>query len=406
MFFILVIPSRFYLRNSMLKSTNMKSFLFIVLLINCSLSFAQMTSNTKEGIDTRWISVEPNMNNTVLFQTNSGQDSLIHLIDFVEKLTKEGAPIYYLESNDFKDKTKYYVDIEPFPNKDSVRNFYADDYVVTNEVSKTNNFIVGLSFYIALKNSDGYDIIVMEGGDETALIAPVIYSFIQKNEVTNIRIREEMVYDANTFTYSFKPVGIYLAPQKGNNSNFEIWIDFNRLTSKIKHPESYDWFNFINERKYMGFQYKQSEKNENQYFPSTIEEYSYDEIIDEKTNLKLVLTKRTVLDSAVSHIEEVDNNKFITSNYRDCTYDILVIEGQKTKFIRTFKTSDFINIENAELAGKVITTYVSFVEYNKNSKKITLEYALINPVTRESYQYYIVLNKDGSFSNIQKKKVQ
>lgn len=358
-----------------------------------------MTLNTKEGIDTRWISIEPNLNNSLLFQSGNTNDTLTYLIDFIEKLTKEGAPIYYIENNDIMDKTKYYVDIEPFPNDDSVRRFYPDDQIVSNELSKINNFIIGLSYYNSLKNYDGYDIIVMEGGgEEIVLIAPLIYSFIQKNEVTNIRIREELGYDTNTFTYSFKPVGIYLAPQKGNNSNYEIWIDFNRLTTKIEHPESYEWYNFITERKYSGFQYKQSEKNENQYFPSKTEEYSYDELIDVKSNLKLEVTKKTLLNAAIEHTQEIDNNKFVTNVYRDFTFEIKVFEGNKTKFKKSFSTYDFINMDNVELEGKLISTYVSFVEYNKQRKRITLEFNLVNPVTGQSYQYFLIINKDGSYS--------
>ncbi len=392
------------MKNLILTSTINKSILFLILFLKSSFSFSQMTSNTKEGIDTRWISIEPNSNNTILFQSSSKNDTLIYLIDFIEKLTKEGAPIYYIEKNDIKDKTKYYVDIEPFPNDDSVRRFYPDDQIVSNELSKINNFIIGLSYYNTLKNYDGYEIIVMEGGgEEIVLIAPLIYSFIQKNEVTNIRIREELVYNSDSKSFDFKPVGLYLSPQIGNNSNYEIWIDINRLTSNIENPESYVWFNFIKEMKYTGFQYMQSEKNENQYFPSKIEEYSYDEIIDDKSNLKIEVTKKTLLDAAVEHTKEIDNNKFVTNVYRDFTFEIKVFEGNKTKFKKTFKTSDFLNKENNELEGKLISTFVSFVEYNKQRKRITLEFNLVNPVTGQSFQYFLFINKDGSYSILPKK---
>lgn len=239
----------------------MKIITLISIVFISFIGYSQSKLVDKTEINTRWINLKSDAHNSILFQTENHSDSLKNMIDFIEKMTKEGASIYFLEKNDIEDKFKYYADIFAFPNRDSILAKYPDDHFVKWKLKNPQNFIVGLKYYCSLKTADSLDVVIIEnGGDELVLIAPIIYTFIEKNAISNIRIREELIYNSKTQTFEFSPVGIFLAPQVGNNSNYEIWIDFERLKSNIPNPEKYDWYNFILNKQYSGVQYMQTER--------------------------------------------------------------------------------------------------------------------------------------------------
>lgn len=238
----------------------MKITIIFVLFFNVTLSFSQ--SIFEDTTKIRWISVKRSPNNEFLFSKEKNRDSINTLIQLIEHASFEKKEIFFLERSEIDYKTKLYPAIKSIEQKDSIEEFICIDQLsINSNYNNENSFLIRLDDDSILSYEDSNDVVVWcEGiiGLECIVLAPNTSFQFPKMDIYNIKIREELKRNPINNQLEYLPVGFTFSPCYGNGTNYQIWIDINRLKKAYPNHSSI-WYEYFAEKSYLGIQYMQKE---------------------------------------------------------------------------------------------------------------------------------------------------
>ncbi|MBY0245722.1 MAG: DUF4738 domain-containing protein [Sphingobacteriaceae bacterium] len=134
-----------------------------------------------------------------------------------------------------------------------------------------------------------------------------------------------------------------------------------------------------------------------QYFPEKYEENTIDTILDSKENLRISITKKTLMNKSVSFSHTSKKSTTSVFHFRDYSSEITVYKSNKILFNRTFNKNDFEQIGDENFLNQAITLNTWVQEYDKQSKIIKIQHVIGVPETCWSYHFTLFIDKDGKF---------
>ena len=133
------------------------------------------------------------------------------------------------------------------------------------------------------------------------------------------------------------------------------------------------------------------------YIPEQYEEFTTDTIIDSKLKLRLIITRKAIMDKAIPYIITTENNLTETQYYRDYSSEIIVYKADEILFKRTLVKNDFEQIGDEEFMYKAITHNTWFNEYDKKNKLIKISHVIGVPETDWNYHFTLFIDNKGNY---------
>lgn len=229
----------------------MKSFIIIIVLFFSLQIIAQNTDTF--CIKTRYISVKPTEENASLFT-------------FKQKKNKNSLPDVMVRNIYFGGRVKGidYSDLGSWCELNS-------------KMTASGSFHTKYQFYIEqitpLKNVFGEDSMIMlieqnlsHKRDDGIIVYDTVYQYIypsldtlnvKSSEISGIRIKEDLVFDEKTYSYTFQPVALGFCVQKNADVEIELfWVELEELFDKISQNKKYKWADLLQKKLYQGEVYK------------------------------------------------------------------------------------------------------------------------------------------------------
>ncbi len=137
--------------------------------------------------------------------------------------------------------------------------------------------------------------------------------------------------------------------------------------------------------------------NNVKYIPEQYEENTIDTILDSKSNLRVVIIRKTLMDKSVSFKYTHENDQTETHFYRDYLSEITVFRADSILFKRIFYKNDFEQIGDEEFLKEAITYNTWIQEYDKKTKTIKISHVISVPETDWNYHFTLFIDKNGKF---------
>lgn len=232
----------------------MRQVVIISFLLIYTHLYAQLPDEDTTKI--RWISVERTKENDFLF-TDTSSTSLLSLLTTANQELKK---VFFLELPEIELKTRMYPTITNVASDSLQNRCKSDAFSYNDSYDNGNSFSIIMNSSFPLEESDSNDLTIWCPGDYGMLcyVYPPSTSFkIPLKDVSNIKIREEFLFNPTTKKYEFKPVGFTFYPMYDNFSAYQLWIDIDRLEKT--YPEiSRKCITYLRSKQYKGFQYMQN----------------------------------------------------------------------------------------------------------------------------------------------------
>ncbi len=220
----------------------MKQFLLVAALFYAGVSVGQ----NDPCIKSRWIAVKNNEENKVLF------DKTYSILKTIKLNVEAGKMEVYYEGKNARNRGEWY----PIPYEEHIVNEETGDTIYTEY--RADYFEIRIQSDIPLTDEYGDPMIFTHSdGTQSYLYPPAEVHVIDLDRITEIRIKEERVQNAEG-DYFFQPTGVSFYMDYGYLGGRELfWISVNELFTSTAEIEAYPWYPFIQNRNYSGFQYMQ-----------------------------------------------------------------------------------------------------------------------------------------------------
>lgn len=140
-----------------------------------------------------------------------------------------------------------------------------------------------------------------------------------------------------------------------------------------------------------------SQKIQERYIPEQYEENRIDTLLDSKTNLRVLIIRKTLMDKSVTFTYSVENNQTDIHHYRDYSSEITVYKSDSILFKNTFYKNDFEQIGDEEFLKEAITHNTWIQEYDKQNNLIKISHVIGVPETDWSYNFTIFIDENGEY---------
>lgn len=229
----------------------MKPFQTILLLIFCLFrSNENFAQSDTACVSKRWIALKNTETNAILFDTST--TILKAIRDLVES---NKIALYETECRGYGDKEWYPITLGEKDTHLSKQSAYHDHLL-----PDPNDF--SIRFQSDMPYVDDYGELIINideyGNQMYVYDPPEIYTF-KLTEISEIRIREELSFNEETsdFEGDFRATGISFCIKNSYETRELFWVNIEELTKKVANPTSFPWHSFLENRKYIGFQYMQ-----------------------------------------------------------------------------------------------------------------------------------------------------
>lgn len=225
----------------------------LLLIFGFFLSVESFAQSDTACVSKRWIALKNSETNAILFDTST--TILKAIRDLVES---NKIALYNTECRGYGDKEWYPITLgeKDTQRKDQRDRIDYQDYLVPDP----NDFSIRVQSDMPYVDDYGDLIInVDEYGNQMYVYdPPEIYTF-KLTEISEIRIREERTLNDATgvFEGDFRATGISFCIKNAYETRELFWVSIEDLNKKTANPSSYPWHSFLENSKYIGFQYMQ-----------------------------------------------------------------------------------------------------------------------------------------------------
>lgn len=132
-------------------------------------------------------------------------------------------------------------------------------------------------------------------------------------------------------------------------------------------------------------------------YPKEFEQIKTETLVDSMQQLKVILTRETIMDQSVTKIYSNENNSNDTISYRDYSLEIRIEQPDTVLFRKTIRKNDFELILDEKFYQNAIHYNAWFQEYDNKNKTIKITYLLGVPDTDWNCHFTLYVTENGNY---------